>query len=134
VSLSNIAHHCAATSKRTKMSNGIRLVVESAEHKLRTYLERYLNHTPSSQPSPWRRNLTCVYNDRLLESGGTSFNIGHVLECLSKDIHDVRCGVISILSAYLHSQSVRVLYPRYRGSSIMAQKSGYDRFPPAANG
>jgi hypothetical protein len=27
-----------------------------------------------------------------------------------------------------------VLYPRYRGSPVTAPKSGYDRFPPAANG
>jgi hypothetical protein len=28
---------------------------------------------------------------------------------------------------------VRVLYPGYHGSLVTAQKSGYDRFPPAAN-
>jgi hypothetical protein len=30
-------------------------------------------------------------------------------------------------------QLVRVLYPGYRGSPVMTQNSGYDRFPPAAN-
>jgi hypothetical protein len=29
---------------------------------------------------------------------------------------------------------VGVLYPRYRWSLVTAQNSGYDRFPPVANG
>jgi hypothetical protein len=29
--------------------------------------------------------------------------------------------------------SVRVLYPRYRGTPVIAQNSGYDQFPSAAN-
>jgi hypothetical protein len=29
---------------------------------------------------------------------------------------------------------VGVLYPEYRGSPVMAQNSGYDQFPLAANG
>jgi hypothetical protein len=30
--------------------------------------------------------------------------------------------------------NVEVLYPGYRGSSVTAQKSEYDQFPPAASG
>jgi hypothetical protein len=34
----------------------------------------------------------------------------------------------------LQSLFVGVLYPGYRGMSVMAQKLGYDQFPPAAHG
>jgi hypothetical protein len=30
--------------------------------------------------------------------------------------------------------TIRVLYPGYRGSSVTAQKSGFDRFPPVTHG
>jgi hypothetical protein len=36
--------------------------------------------------------------------------------------------------AFCGSNSVGVLYPWYTGSSVTAQKFGYGRFPPAANG
>jgi hypothetical protein len=35
---------------------------------------------------------------------------------------------------YVYKSNVGVLYSRYHGSPITTQKSGYDRFPPAAHG
>jgi hypothetical protein len=67
VSPSNIAHHWAAMQKRDKMSNRVQYVVKSEYVDLQTYLERYLNHMPSSEPSLWRRYHASVYNDRLFE-------------------------------------------------------------------
>jgi hypothetical protein len=33
----------------------------------------------------------------------------------------------------VNNESVRVLYPGFRGSPVMAQQSGYDQFPLVAN-
>jgi hypothetical protein len=43
-------------------------------------------------------------------------------------------GTIIIWKSSKFMGSVGVSYPRYCGSLIMAQKSRYGRFPPAANG
>jgi hypothetical protein len=41
---------------------------------------------------------------------------------------------MAISSIVLMSLTVGVIYPVYRGPLVMAQNSGYDRFPPTANG
>jgi hypothetical protein len=50
------------------------------------------------------------------------------------DVVDAREGVMLAALALEDMVLVRVLYPEYHGSPVTAQKFGYDRFPPTANG
>jgi hypothetical protein len=51
-------HRCFTQNKKDVIKKEIAGLLDS---------ERYLNHTPSSEPIPRRRYLASVYNDRLLE-------------------------------------------------------------------